>query len=205
MDVLIKRQATFSDLMNYCRHSANPVGRLILILFGYRDEVRFALSDSICTALQLANFWQDIGVDLEKNRIYIPLEDLARFGYSEDRLYEKSFDKNFQELLRFEVERTEAMFRAGAPLVETTGRRLGLELKCVVLGGIGICRKIRELEFNTLESRPHFKRMDKVKILTRAFFGFKGAIAAPKEKPTEQGTEPGDEIAPTPRQDGIAP
>ena len=92
MDVTVRRYATYQDLLKYCSYSANPVGRLILTLFGYRDEELYHLSDSICTALQLANHWQDVAVDLEKDRIYLPQEDLARFGVSEEELFRREGD-----------------------------------------------------------------------------------------------------------------
>ncbi|HKY62727.1 MAG TPA: squalene synthase HpnC [bacterium] len=178
-DVEVKRYPSFNDVLYYCRHSANPVGRLVLILFGYRDEPRALLSDKICSALQLANFWQDVSVDLEKNRIYLPMEDLKRFEVAEPELFARSYTPRYRDLLRFEVERTEAMFREGAPLVSSVKGRLSLELKCVILGGLGICRKIRELDFNTLGTRPHFGKSDKLAILGRALFGFKRATRAP--------------------------
>ncbi len=190
MDVKVKRHPTFDHLLYYCQHSANPVGRLVLILFGYREEDLFGLSDKICTALQLANFWQDVAVDLEKNRIYIPLEDLERFRYSEAELFAREFNPQFRELLRFQIERSEQLFREGAPLVYKTGGRLGLELRCVVLGGLGICRKVRKLDFNTLATRPHFKGLDKLRILTKALFGFKGALRPPTQPPAPTSEHP---------------
>lgn len=195
MDVRVKRHRSFGDLLDYCRHSANPVGRLILLLFGHRDEDKFLLSDKICTALQLANFWQDVAVDWKKNRIYIPQEDMERFQYSEAELAASAYNARFRNLLAFEVERTEALFREGAPLVDLTGGRLGLELKCVVLGGMGICAKVRQLDYNTLAVRPHFQRSDKLRILMRACFGFKKALAprpasAAPETPGTEGALP---------------
>jgi len=176
MDVKIKRYNTFEEVMYYCQHSANPVGRLVLHLFGYRDERLMEESDQICSALQLANFWQDVAVDLKKNRIYIPLEDLANFRYSEAELFAHEYNPQFRELLRFQVQRTEDMFRAGAALIDHTKGRLKLELKCVVLGGMGILKKIRELDFNTLALRPQFKKSDKAKILLRALTGFRRSL-----------------------------
>jgi len=184
-DVEVKRYPTFNDVLYYCRHSANPVGRLVLILFGYRDELRALQSDKICSALQLANFWQDVSVDLEKNRIYLPMEDLKRFEVSEAELFARSYTPRYRDLLRFEVERTEAMFREGAPLVHHVKGRLGLELKCVVLGGLGICKKIRALDFDTLGSRPHFGKGDKFSILRKALFGFKRATRGESAKKAE--------------------
>lgn len=190
-DVEVKRYPEFKDVLYYCRHSANPVGRLVLLLFGYRDETLMLLSDKICSALQLANFWQDVSVDLLKNRIYIPLEDLKRFDVAEGELFEKRFTPRFQELMRFQVERSADMFREGAPLVYGTKGRLRLELKCTVLGGMGILKKIQDLDFNTLETRPTFSKGDKAKILGRALFGFRRALRKPKanEAPVERQPE----------------
>ncbi len=183
MDVLVKRHPTLNDLLFYCQHSANPVGRLILHLFGYKEEELMQLSDKICTALQLANFWQDVEVDLKKNRIYLPLEDLQKFEYSEEELYSLTFNSNFKELMKFQVERTETMFREGAPLIRKTGGRLGLELKCVILGGMGILKKIRELDYNTLSERPAFNNKNKVSILLKALFSFSRSIRSVGAKP----------------------
>ncbi|KAB2839730.1 hypothetical protein F9K50_07070, partial [bacterium] len=187
-DVEVKRYPAFQDVLYYCRHSANPVGRLVLLLFGYRDETLMLLSDKICSALQLANFWQDVSVDLLKNRIYLPLEDLKRFEVAEVELFEKKFSPRFRELMRFEVERTEEMFREGAPLVYGTKGRLRLELKCTVLGGMGILKKVRQLDFNTLETRPTFSKGDKAGILRKALFGFKRALRPPKAAPVSDAT-----------------
>ena len=184
-DVEVKRYPAFNDVLYYCRHSANPVGRLVLILFGYRDETLMRLSDKICSALQLANFWQDISVDLLKNRIYLPLEDLKRFEVPEAELFAKVFTPRFRELMRFQVERTEAMFREGAPLVEGVKGRLRLELKCTVLGGMGILKKVRELDFNTLAIRPAFTGSNKARILVKSLFGFRSALRVPQHKIAE--------------------
>lgn len=173
MDVTHKRHPTFEDVLYYCQHSANPVGRLVLHLFGYRDESLMMLSDKICTALQLANFWQDVAVDLKKNRIYIPLEDMKNFSYSEEQILNHQFNGAFRDLLKYQVDRTDQMFREGAPLVYYTKGRLGLELKCVILGGMNILQMIRDLDYNTLSVRPFIKSKDKFRILTKALLGFK--------------------------------
>lgn len=191
MDVKIKRHPTFEDLLFYCRHSANPVGRLVLHLFGYQEENLMLLSDKICTALQLANFWQDVSVDLKKNRIYVPLEDVARFAYSEAQFFAFDFNKNFQELLKFQVDRTEQMFREGAPLVNYLKGRLRLEIKCVILGGLSVLQKIRELNYNTLAIRPTLRAQDKGKILLRALFRFRSQL----NKRTQEASEPSLEIS----------
>lgn len=197
MDVQIKRYPSFDDLLFYCRHSANPVGRLILHLFGCASEDRMYLSDKICSALQLANFWQDVAVDLDKGRIYLPQNDRAQFEVAETELFEKRFSPRYRELLRFEVERTEAMFRDGAPLIDTVRGRLRLELKCTVLGGMGILRKIRELDYNTLSQRPHFTQRDKAAILFKAVTGFRRTLKkTPDTRHLTPDPEPANQGAP---------
>jgi squalene synthase HpnC len=186
MDVTTKRHPDFEHLLYYCRHSANPVGRLVLHLFGYNQEPLMLLSDKICTALQLANFWQDVAVDLKKNRIYIPLNDMERFYYSEEQLFAREYNSQFKELLKYQVDRTEQMFREGAPLVYHTGGRLGLELKCVVLGGMTVLKKIRRLDYNTIAARPHLKGKDKAAVLLKALFGFRRMTRSASNLPVVQ-------------------
>jgi len=195
MDVQIKRHPTFEDVLYYCRHSANPVGRLVLHLFGHRDEALMLLSDKICTALQLANFWQDVAVDLNKNRIYIPLEDITRFNYSETELISHENKDSFKKLLKFQVDRTEDMFREGAPLVFRTKGRLSLELKCIVMGGMTILNLIREMDYDTLSARPKISKNLKFKILIQALFRFHNRTKIiPSEKNVEKADDP--DVAP---------
>ena len=124
-DVVQARYANFEDVLDYCRRSANPVGRLLLLLFGYRDEHLHKLSDSICTALQLANFWQDVAVDLEKDRVYLPQEDLWQFDYGEEELFAREFTKRYADLLKFQVDRTWQLFAYGKELPRlVSGRRV---------------------------------------------------------------------------------
>ncbi len=165
-DVIKKRYATFEELLDYCRRSANPVGRLVLILFGLRDDKLFELSDKICSALQLANFWQDMSVDKFKNRIYIPQEDWK--GVSEDRIFGTSADEGVRELVKFEVDRTEKMFAEGAPLVKYLPFPLKYEIKITVAGGRAILSKIRSQNYDTLSKRPALGKWDKVKLLLAA-------------------------------------
>ncbi|MDX1386171.1 MAG: squalene synthase HpnC [bacterium] len=172
MDVETKRHPTFEDVLDYCRHSANPVGRLVLLLFGYRDEGLMKLSDKICTALQLANFWQDVSVDLKKNRIYIPQEDIPKFNYTEEQLFSFDHGPQFRELLKFQVDRTDQMFREGAPLVHHLHGRLALEIKCTVLGGMKILDMVRTLDYNSLSVRPVLKSRDKLSIFFKSLFGY---------------------------------
>lgn len=169
-DVVKRRYESYGEVLDYCVRSANPVGRLILLLFGYRDESLNRLSDAICTGLQLANFWQDVAVDLEKNRIYLPQEDLARFAVSIDDLRDKLADERYRSLLKFEVERTKALFFEGRPLPELVAGRLSIELRLTWLGGMRILEKIEGLNFDTLHARPKITSMDKVSLLARSLF-----------------------------------
>jgi squalene synthase HpnC len=154
LDVVQKRYATFSDLLFYCRHSANPVGRLVLLLFGYRDPDLHALSDHICTALQLTNFWQDLLIDRAKGRIYIPQEDLGRFGYSEADLMGEVYNEAFRSLMRHQVERTRDLFRSGQPLCRKVGKDLRFELSLICQGGLSILKMIERNRFNMFAHRP---------------------------------------------------
>lgn len=168
MDVTTQRHRTFDDLLHYCRHSANPVGRLVLYLFGDADEEKCRLSDDICTALQLANFWQDIALDLRKDRVYLPLEEIERFGYTEQRLFGKHLDSSFVELLRFQVERTRKYFNSGKPLVDIVVPKLRFELALTWLGGVTILKKIERAGYDVLSKRPAIGGADKFAILLKA-------------------------------------
>ena len=167
-DVTVRRYETFAQLLDYCRRSANPIGRLILLLFGQRDERRHQQSDDICTALQLANHWQDVGVDLDKDRVYIPVEDLARFGLTVDDLNSRRADGRFTALMEFEVARARELFACGKPLCTSVTGRLGLELRVVWLGGVRILERIQQKAFDVFEHRPVITTRDKFSILTLA-------------------------------------
>jgi squalene synthase HpnC len=168
-DVTTHRYETFDDVLEYCTNSANPVGRLVLLLFNYRSEGMMELSDSLCTALQLANFWQDVSVDLNKDRIYIPLEDIREFGYSEEQLFSRHVTQEFKDLLMFQVERAERLFQEGKPLLSAVGRDLAFELRLTWHGGMRILRKIDRLGYDVLTHRPILSRIDKAGILLKAF------------------------------------
>ena len=167
-DVIKSRYATFDKVLDYCRRSANPVGRLILLLFGYREEKLHQLSDHICTALQLANFWQDVSVDLLKDRIYLPQDELAKFGLSEDELLAHNFDQRYADLLKFEVARTWQLFKAGKSLPKLVRGRLSFELKLTWQGGTRILELIEWMGYDTLSHRPKITKFDKMVLLTRA-------------------------------------
>ena len=168
-DVTTPRHATFDDLRAYCRYSAVPVGRLVLHLFGYRDTERFTYSDAICSALQLANFWQDIAVDFSRGRIYLPQEDMARFGVTEAHLAGGQVTEGFRDLLNMEIDRTETIFRQGRPLLDCVGGRLKLELHLTYLGGTEILRKIRRNGYDVFRRRPRLTGWDGVRLMLHAF------------------------------------
>lgn len=159
-DVVKRRYQTFAEVLDYCRRSANPIGRLILAVHGYRASDLEELSDHICTGLQLANFWQDISVDLQKDRIYLPLEDLATFGLRVDDLQSGQSIRYFRDLMRFQVDRTQTFFDAGAPLPSRLRGKLALEIRLTLLGGEGILQKIRRLNYNTLAHRPTWSKWE---------------------------------------------
>lgn len=170
-DVTTHRYETFGDILEYCDNSANPVGRLMLLLFNYRSESTMELSDSICTALQLTNFWQDVAVDLMKDRVYIPLEDIREFGYSEEELLGLHCSQAFKDVMCYQVERTEQMFRDGKPLLSEVGSDLRMELKLTWKGGMRILKKIEQQDYNVLAARPSLSLLDKTSILFSSLLG----------------------------------
>lgn len=167
-DVIKRRYENFPELLDYCRRSANPIGRLILLLFGYQEQEKFRQSDAICTALQLANHWQDVAIDLQKDRVYLPLEDLAQFGISLDSLLEKEFSRQFQDLLKFEIARTRKLFADGKPLCAAVSGRLGIELRLVWLGGSHILDGIEKNGYDVFTRRPQISKTDKLTLLLKA-------------------------------------
>ena len=169
LDVHTNRHRNLSSLLAYCSCSANPVGRLVLELFGHRNVELVALSDEICTALQLTNFWQDIAIDLERDRVYLPLEDLARFEYSVDDLRAARVDERWRRLLAFELNRTREMFARGRSLAEAVTPGLRLQLRITWLGGMRILDKIEEAEYDVFRRRPSLGRMDFLGLLVRAW------------------------------------
>jgi squalene synthase HpnC len=153
-DIDTSRYADWPALMDYCRRSANPVGRLMLHLFDASTPENLADSDAICTALQLINFWQDVGIDWKKNRIYMPLCDLERFGVTERHIDEQICDDAWRALMRHEVDHARAMIVGGASLAVRMPGRFGLELCCVVHGGLRILEKIEQADYDVFRKRP---------------------------------------------------
>lgn len=170
-DAAFRPFATFADLLGYCRNSANPVGRLVLSLFGYRDEELWRLSDDICTALQLTNFWQDLGVDLARGRLYLPLEDLDRFDVNRGTLEAGQSPKGLRSLVRFEVERTRELFARGLPLAEHVNRRVGREVRMFASGGLTILKRLEQGGYSPVECRPRLTARDKLRLLTLGLVG----------------------------------
>jgi len=167
-DVRVKRYADFDALLDYCRRSANPIGRLLLHLFGYTDAESLRRSDAICSSLQLINFWQDVAVDWDKGRVYIPQEDLARHGITEAAIAQRVADGPWRELMAFECARARGMLMDGAPLGRTLPGRLGLEIRAVVAGGAAILDKIDAVQGDVFRHRPVLRKADWVRILARA-------------------------------------
>ncbi len=170
-DVNKRRYANFEEVLGYCTRSANPIGRLILLLFDYRDERLHELSDHICTGLQLANFWQDVAIDIEKDRVYLPQNEMERFGVSINDLRERRFNGCYAALLRFQVVRTKELFERGRRLPDLVGGRLALELRLTHLGGLRILEKIEEQGYDTLSARPKMTTNDKIRLLVRVLAG----------------------------------
>jgi hydroxysqualene synthase len=167
-DVTKRRYQSIDELLDYCRRSANPIGRLILLLFGHRDEQLHKWSDDICTALQLTNHWQDVQIDLAKDRVYLPAEDLARFQVSCDDLHKASADERFKQLMKYEVARARELFARGKPLCLVAKGRLGLELRAVWLGGFSILDRLEASAYDVFTSRPVITSTDKFRILLGA-------------------------------------
>ncbi len=167
-DQTVSRYESFDDLLGYCRNSANPVGHLVLYLCGYADGDREQLSDYTCTALQLANFWQDVALDFQKGRIYIPLEDMRRFGVAEQVIAEGKSTAGFLELMRYEVARAREWFARGLPLEAKVSAELALDIELFTRGGQAILNAIEEQDYDVLRSRPTISKPRKFALLGRA-------------------------------------
>ncbi|MGZ7084559.1 MAG: squalene synthase HpnC [Candidatus Angelobacter sp.] len=170
-DQTVTRFETFDDILAYCRYSANPVGHLVLYLCGYSDAERQQLSDYTCTALQLANFWQDVFVDYGKGRIYLPLEDLRRFGVTGEDIAHRHATPQFVAMMKFEVERARDWFVRGLPLVKMVNRELAIDLELFSRGGQEILNAIERQGFDVLRARPEISKSRKLLLLLRAAMG----------------------------------
>jgi squalene synthase HpnC len=167
-DQTVTRFETFNDVLAYCRYSANPVGHLVLYLCGYRDPERQQLSDFTCTALQLANFWQDVTVDYAKGRIYLPLEDLRRFNVTEDAIARNQNTPAFRQMMKFEVERASEWFGQGLPLIAKVDRELAIDLDLFSRGGQEILNAIEKQDYAVLGNRPAISKARQLALVARA-------------------------------------
>jgi squalene synthase HpnC len=167
-DVTKTRYVDFPELLDYCRRSANPVGRLLLHLFNRATTQNLAWSDAICSSLQLINFWQDVAPDWQKGRVYLPADDMARFGVTEAHIARATVDEGWRRLLLFQIERSRAMLKSGAPLGDALPGRMGLEIRAVLAGGACVLRKLEIAEGDMFRHRPLLKSFDWAKIVYRA-------------------------------------
>jgi len=170
-DVVKSRYADFPELMDYCRRSANPVGRLMLHLFGHTGEPALARADDICSALQLINHWQDVAIDFSRGRIYLPQDDMARFGVTEQDMAREGAGPRFRELLRFQIARARGLLHRGATLGRMLPGRLGLEIRMIVAGGDTILQKLLEVDCDVFRRRPKLLLPDWFPMLARALTG----------------------------------
>jgi hydroxysqualene synthase len=173
-DVRVNRHNDFSSLLAYCTCSANPVGRLVLELFDHREPELFVLSDFICTALQLTNFWQDVAVDFTRDRVYLPLEDLARFSYSLEKLGGWHVNDRWRQLLSFQIERTREFFRRGRELPEKVRPELRRQLRLTWLGGMAVLSKIEAVGYDVFRARPSLGMVDFLRLYLQARRPFRG-------------------------------
>lgn len=172
-DAVKQRYQKLEELFDYSSRSANPIGHIVLIIFGYNENDNrelFEYSDKICTALQLTNFWQDVSVDLKMNRIYIPEEIMKRYGYSYEELNGNVLNENFIKVIRHLVKETRKIFDKGSPIVWKVNGRLSLELKATIFGGKEILNKIKDIRYKVLKKRVSLNNWDKAKILIKTIF-----------------------------------
>jgi squalene synthase HpnC len=180
MDQVVNRYQNLNELLYYCKHSANPVGRIFLMLFGYRDEERFDLADATCTALQITNFLQDIAIDLTKGRIYIPLEDMDFFNYTESDLISKKVNSTFIELMKFEINRTREIFSKGLKLVKKVEGRVQLDIELFSRGGLQILKFIEKNQYDVFNKRPILSKFSKGILAGGTTLRFLGRKLLPK-------------------------
>ena len=170
-DQTVTRYRSWDDLFGYCRCSANPVGRLVLRLCGYADAGRDRFSDATCTALQLANFWQDVTVDLQKDRVYLPLAVLNQHGYTLEDLYARRFNAAFQAVMKDAIDMARRLFLEGLPLIGTVDRRLAFDLQLFSRGGMRILDKIEQQSYNVLKQRPAISKFERIQLLLASLWG----------------------------------
>ena len=171
-DAVKQRYNDFEELLNYSAYSANPIGHLVLYVFGYdpeRDKECFEYSDKVCSALQLTNFWQDVSVDLKIDRIYIPERTMKEFNFNELMLLDKTENDDFRKMMKHLTERTKLLFEEGRKITNYVSGRLRYELKITIAGGMEILNKIEKINYNVLSQRVTISNIDKLKLLAKAF------------------------------------
>ena len=166
-DVVKERYADYADVLDYCRRSANPVGRLLLVLYGEATEQNNAWGDAICSSLQLINFWQDVAIDYRKPRIYFPQDEMAQYGITENQIAHADTNGTWREFMRFQVNRTRQYLHSGAPLGRVLKGRLGLEMRMIIAGGDRILTKIENVNYDVFHRRPVLKPHDWLLMLAR--------------------------------------
>ena len=172
-DVVKQRYKNFNEILEYCSNSAIPVGRLVLMIFGCFNKKFFEYSDKICTALQLTNFWQDVSVDLKKNRVYLPEDDIEKFEYSYNELFDKVCNRNFKKMMEFQLTRTQRLFDEGYKLIEMTHgepglKKLSKELKLIWLGGTTILKGLKDIDYDVFNHRPVISKFGKIKLFIKS-------------------------------------
>jgi squalene synthase HpnC len=167
-DVVKERYADYPEVLDYCRRSANPIGRMLLILYGTATSQNNTWGDAICTSLQLINFWQDVAIDYRKNRIYFPQDEMAQYGINESVITQATVNDTWCKFLRFQVNRTRQYLHSGAPLGRVLKGRLGLEMRMIIAGGDRILTKIENVNFDVFQRRPVLKPHDWLLMLARS-------------------------------------
>ncbi len=167
-DVVKKRYCDFQEILDYCSRSANPVGRLILEIFNYRSEELMLYSDKICTSLQLINFIQDTQIDIRKDRLYYPINELKEFAVQEEEFLSLGFNSLIKNLIKFNVNRAADLMNQGKPLIKYLKGRLAIEIKWTVLGGLEILKKIEKADYNVMAIRPKISKFDYSKIFLKS-------------------------------------
>lgn len=167
-DVVKKRYDNYAELIDYCRRSANPVGNLLLHLYGEATPVNIAYSDAICTSLQLINFWQDVAKDWKIGRVYLPLDEMARFNVAETQIEQQICNENWRQLMMFQVNRARHLMLQGAPLGSVLTGRIGLEMRMIIAGGLRILDKIEAVDYDVFRHRPVLRPLDWVIMLFKS-------------------------------------
>ncbi|MCW5575531.1 MAG: squalene synthase HpnC [Burkholderiales bacterium] len=169
-DVTVKRYARYADVLDYCRRSADPIGRLLLVLYGAATPKNLEYSSAICSSLQLINFWQDVAIDWRKNRVYFPQDDMQRYGIGEAQIAAGDSGGRWREFMAFQVDRTRALLDSGRPLGRILKGRIGLEMRMIIAGGARILDKIAAVDGDVFRRRPVLTRPDWALMLARSLF-----------------------------------